>query len=180
MIQVIEIMREVAQRTSDEYLKKYAKPNAAPVKFFADNYSMVGDTLNKMGQSAKMQREKYPAIFLFNDQMNPVDAPPLKQWKVEASLHVLIVADMVEGNADRKRERLYYPVLDPICECLKSALTHHPQLFTSGNYAPKMNPHHRYNLVAILGRNRLFADKLDGIEIKNLKLYFREKNCLID
>jgi len=175
-IKIVEIIREVAKRTSARYLEKY--PGRNPVHFFADNYLMVGYELTKLGKSAKGQKVRYPAILLFCDNMMEREAEPILQWKVEATLHILIVTDAFDGNGDMKREKNFYPTLYPIHRLFFDEIENHPQIFTSGEYKPRREKFDRLNLIAMLGKNSVFSDKLDGIEIRNLRLRFREKNCL--
>ena len=178
MIRIVDIMREVAEQTSETYIKKY-NPKSPPVKFFPDNYVVVGNELNKRGQSHAAMKEKYPAILLFTDNIVRRKAKPLKQWKLEVMFPIiLIVADAVAGKSDIKRERVYYPVLETIERCFYDAIEQHPQIYTKDKFAPEPEASDKYDLVAILGKHKIFTDKLDGIEIKNLRLMFRDKNCL--
>ena len=139
------------------YRVRYA-PKSPPVKFFPDNYVIVGNELNKRGQSHAAMKEKYPAILLFTDNIPEREADPLKQWKVEATLHLLIVTDAVSGKSDIKREKVYYPVLEPIYECFLDAIEQHPQIYTKDKFAPKPDKFNRYDLVAILGKNKGDSD----------------------
>ena len=175
-IKIVEIIREVAKRTSARYLEKY--PGRNPVHFFADNYLMVGYELTKLGKSAKGQKVRYPAILLFCDNMMEREAEKLKQWKIEATLHILIVNDAVNGNGDVKREKNFYPILHPIHRIFLEEIENHVQIFTAGVYKPTREKFDKLNLMAMLGKNSIFSDKLDGIWIPSLRLRFREKNCL--
>jgi len=173
MIRYVEIVREIASRTSDMYQE--LSPGAKPVHFFADNYIQVGRELSIRGKSAAGGKAKYPAILLFTDAV-PERSEVLKQWDVEVSLHILIVDNAAEGNGDVKREMVYYPILYPIYECFQKAIMRHPRIFTKGD-ALKFEKQDKYDLVAVIGKNQLFPDRLDGIDIRNLKLKIKEESC---
>jgi len=182
MVRTVEIIREVAKRTSDLYLERFAVENQdakkpPAVNFIADNFLLIGNELNVLGKSAKGAATKYPAILLFCDQLLE-RVEPLKQWDYEATLHILIVTDTVDGNGDVKRNTVFYPVLYPIHQAFFDAIEMHPQIYTKDRFSPQREKFDRLGIAAVLGKNRLFADKVDGIEIKNLRLKFKEKKCL--
>ena len=175
MIQVVELIKEVAEKASGFYLEQ--NPKAKPVTFIADNFVIVGQELDKRSKSVKGQKEKYPAILLFTDNLSERPATPLKQWKTEVTLHILIVTDAIQGDGEAKRKKVFYPVLYPIHEAFLRAIEENPRIYTKGDSAPTKEKFDRYNLVAVLGRNSVFADKLDGIEIRNLRLRLKDEFC---
>ena len=173
MIKYVEIVRDIARRTSEMYQE--FSPDAKPVHFFADNYVQVGRELSIRGKSAAGGKAKYPAILLFTDVV-PERSDALKQWDVEASIHIMVVDNAADGSGDMKREKVYYPILYPIYECFQKAIRRHPRIFTKGD-ALKFEKQDKYDLVAVIGKNHLFPDRLDGIDIRNLKLKIKEESC---
>jgi len=177
MIKIAEILTEVAAHASELYKKDY-NSKAQPINFIADNFLIVGQELIKLGKNANAAKGKYPAILVFMDQVVERSAPALKQWEAEATLPtILIVTDAVQGNGTEKLNKVYYPILYPIAECFFDAIEAHPQIFTKGDFAPKRERFDRMNLVAVMGASIALPDKLDGIEIRNLRLYLKEKKC---
>jgi hypothetical protein len=173
MIDVIEIIGEVAKMASKKYLK--TRPEAAPVKFFADNFLAINQELLIREKSYIGAKEKYPAILLFRNNLQERHEN-MKKWAMEATLHILIVTDAVQGNGDVQQEKVYKPVLYPICDCFFDAINTHPQIFTKGDTL-KYDKIDKINLTAILGENKLTGDNLNGIELRNLRLKFKEKIC---
>ena len=116
MVKIVEILQTVAERTSELY--KAHNPDATGINFIADTYIIAGNELDKRSKVSEARKGKYPAIILFTDHIPERPVPPLKQWKIEAPLHILIVTKAVQGNAVEKLEKVFYPVLYPIWECL--------------------------------------------------------------
>ena len=177
MIDVVKIITDVARKTSDLYVEN--NPKTAPINFIADNFTIVGQELNKLNATAKGQKNKYPAILLFTDSIGRRSAPLLKQWDAEVVLHILIVTDAVQGNSEAKLKKIYRPVLYPIYDAFKQAIKEHPLIYTR-DVEPAEEVFDRFDLVAILGKNRLFPDKLDGIEIRNLRLRLIKEKCFLN
>ena len=175
MIQVIELIKEVAEKASEFYIEQ--NPKAKPVTFIADNFVIIGQELNKRSKSEKGMKEKYPAILLFTDNLVERPASPLKQWETEVTLHILIVTDAIQGDGEVKRKKVFYPVLYPIYEAFLKAIEENPRIYTKGESWLTIEKYDRLNLVAVLGRNSVFADKLDGIEIRNLRLRLKDEFC---
>ena len=166
-LNVIDIMREVVKMASEDYLERHN--GLSPVKFIVDNFFAVGRELSERSKSAIGAQNKYPAIILFTD--NLIERyETLKQWQIEATMHIVIVADAASGNGDAKRETVYQFVLYPIFKSFIDAINRHPQIFTNGD-ALRIDKSDKPNIT-------VFADKLDGIELKNLKLKFYDKVCL--
>ena len=176
MIKVVEIVREIVQQASDMYVETY--PNAKPVHFFADNFLAIGNELSIRGQSTKGAKAKYPAILLFCDDLKERHEN-MKQWEVEATLHILIVADATEGSGDVHRDKVFYPVLYPIFKCFFDVIYASPRVFTMGD-ALTFDKSDKILINAVIGKNRLFADKLDGIDIRNLRLKLVEEDCFFN
>ena len=175
MIKVVEIVREIADMASELYQENYE--NAKSVHFFADTFLATAGELSIRGQSSIGAKNKYPAILLFCDNIQERHEN-LKQWQIEAALHILIVDNAVpDGNGDVQREKIFYPILYPIFNCFLEAIHAHPQVFTMGDTL-KYDKFDRLFLNATIGKDKLFADLLDGIELRNLKLKIKEKSCL--
>ena len=173
MIKVVEIVRDLAGIASEQYQARYG---GKPVQFFADRFLQIGGELSIRGKSNIGSEQKYPAILLFCDNLQE-RRENLKQWQVEATLHLLIVDNAAKGdNGDVQRDKVFYPILYPIYECFFDAILNHPRIFTKGDTI-RYDKFDRLLLNAIIGENQPFADRLDGIELKNLRLKIVEESC---
>ena len=165
---VIDIIREIVKRTAEAFGK--------PINFIADNWLIVAQELDKLEATHKGRITKYPAILLFTDNIQENPAPPLKQWDWEVNLErILICTNAIQGNGDEKRATVYSDILNPICENFLTAINQHTRIFTKGIHAVNPIVYNRYNLTVSAGKTKIFADNLDGIEIRNLKLKIRDK-----
>lgn len=135
----------------------------------------ISDILKNMEGDPVNRDRKFPLVILRLDNPGEVDGDVVR-W----NLNIAIVTFTDSGyRAPERLENVFKPVLFPLYDLLMEALTLSPHFSWDGEY-PKHTKIDRYYWGSTSGfRNvkQIFDDPTDAIELINLKLNSRIKNC---
>jgi hypothetical protein len=173
MIVVVDIIRKVVESTALKY--------GDDVFFFHGHIREIANELVNRSKTAEYREQKYPCIMLLEDfRETHLDD---KAWDMEADIQILIVAGSdINYTPDTRIERVFKPVLYPICDAMIHSLKDSPRILS----IPKTNLRYqkidRHRCASVFneaaksqGMAALFTDYLDAIEVNlNLKLL---ENC---
>ncbi|MDR1340828.1 MAG: hypothetical protein LBK58_12355 [Prevotellaceae bacterium] len=169
-------MRKVVERTAKRY--------GSDVLFFHGHIHEIAVELKQRSDSAKYREQKYPCIMMLEDFRETHSTG--KPWDMEADVQVLIVAGSdMNYTSDERIEKVFKPVLYPICDAFISALKGSSRILSvpSSNLRYLKIDRHKctsaflrevsYANESTKSQNTaaLLADHLDAIELNlNLKL----------
>lgn len=171
---VTDIFKKLVEQTAAIY--------GSNIFFFHGHIREIANELIERSKTAEYRSQKYPSIMLLHDF--PEIREAAQPWDVEANLQILIVA--VSDNtfdAATRLEKVYKPTLYPIYQAFVQALKKCPDILSIPvtnilhEKIDRLSMSNAFNEAALSqGIQPLFADHLDGIEIRNLNLKLI-KNC---
>jgi hypothetical protein len=173
MIAVVDTIRKIAASTA----KKYGKE----IYFFHGHILEIAAELMERSKTAEYRKKKYPSLILLEDFVETHNTNTA--WDMEANLQILIVASSdINYTPDLRIEKVYKPVLYPICDAFVYALQNsvNIQSIPKDNLKYQKIDRHRctsaFNEAAKAQKlTAIFADHLDAVEINlNIKI---TKNC---
>lgn len=152
--------------------------NMVLMPFFMAGHRMeISKRLTDKDKDKVFKYQKYPLIAL---RMDIQESVAKGIWSYSLNIAILNYADR-KLNAEERMEKVFKPVLYPIYERFMEELRNSTKFFWSGN---QDYPEHTVILRPFWGTENqegnvknIFNDPLDGIEIVNLKLNQRVKNC---
>jgi hypothetical protein len=174
---ITDIFETIVAATSKKVLPqiKAFDPNITGVNYQFGHPTEITQTLDEWSSGTK-DADKYPLIALLLD--TPMDKGYIN---VEAKLDLhFIIARRTEQNykAAERLKQNFKPVLYPVYDEFMR------QLYFSGCFSDAMDPKHRqidryfWGKQGLYGNEKnVFNDKIDAIEIQNLKLTLYKQNC---
>lgn len=168
MIVITDIFADVVSRVAERYGKN--------VNFQYGDWAYISKTLTTWSQSPDTSRLKYPVICLFSPfEENKTD----KDVYCNTSLDLLIAVDTLpEYSNEKRRIESFNSVLHPIYKLLIDELRKDRWL----DFGYKNIVEHRYVDNYRYGNRGVdgpdgnpFKDRIDGIDIKDLKITVRNK-----
>lgn len=156
----------------------FQNANMLLMPFFMAGHRMeISKRLTDKDKDKVFKYQKYPLIAL---RMDIQESVAKGIWSYSLNIAILNHADR-KLNAEERMEKVFKPVLYPIYERFMEELRNSTKFFWSGN---RDYPEHTVILRPFWGIENqegnvknIFNDPLDGIEIVNLKLNQRVKNC---
>lgn len=177
MIVIVDIFKEIVAKVSEALTPEFQKldANISGVHYLHGHPLEIVDTLTQRDQTKAYKFKKYPLVALFQDFPETVTADdnPLR----EATLNLIIAKSTIsEYTSGQRYEVNLKPFLYPIYTELLKQISLHPQILS---YAPERLPHTKIDRL-FWGRQAVYGnegnignDKLDALEIQNLKLKFK-------
>lgn len=168
MIVITDVFADVVDRVSDRYGKN--------VNFQYGDWAYISKTLTEWSGSPETARLKYPVICLFS----PFDEDKTsKDIYCSTSLDLLIAVDTLpEYPNEKRRIESFNKVLHPIYELFIDELRKDAYLDFGykGIVEHKYTDNYRYGNRGVNGPDgNPFKDRIDGIDIKDLKITVRNK-----
>lgn len=179
MIVIVDIFKEIVSKVSQELTPEFAALDGliTGVHYLHGHPLEVVDTLTQRDQTKEFRYQKYPLIALFQDFPETVISNP--EPLLEATLNIVIAkSTQAEYTSTKRYDVNLKPFLYPVYKELLRQIHKHPQVLS---YGTDRIQHTKYDRV-FWGRQGLYGnegnignDKLDAIEIQNLKLKFKRK-----
>lgn len=161
-------MRDVVVDVNSLVLDKLQPYNISIVSYEHGHYPEINQTLLQKEESGQY-KFKYPLIALIED----ISETSVNSIEKEADVLILIChsSNIADKSHDR-HEQVIKPVLEPILDTLRTALSIHPNVV---GYPPVLRSIKRpYYSVGGNARANVFDDVVDVIEVRTK---IRYKNC---
>lgn len=140
----------------------------------------VSEILEQLSKMPTKAAKKYPLIALFTDVP---EAKGNARIEAEIKLHLIIAVNTLQSYSSSQRlEKNFTPTLYPIYDQLLKSICYSGYFVgcTPGDLEHTKTDRFRYGKTGIYANSaEIFKDKIDCIEIENLKLLKRFANCKI-
>lgn len=171
---VSSIFGDIVKRVSDRYSEEVDESKS--VNFQFGDWQYISGILQEWSGSREMAKKKYPVICLFS----PSDEyKSVVNGKTEIILDFLIATGTEASYSnDQRKEKSFKKVLLPIYHLFIEEIIKESRLDTG--YRPDI-PHtktenYRYGRIGVNGPDgKPFSDKIDAIDIKNLKVTIKKR-----
>lgn len=166
---VTDILKEVVGRVSECYGEE--------VNFLWGDWTYIANQLTIMSATPETARYKYPVICLFSpfteDRTN-------RRWASQTSVDLLIATSTLSRYTNEEREeKSFRAILRPLYGLLVEQMKKHPLLdFERGHVSHDYSENYGYGSRGVMmSEGKKFNDLIDGIDIRNLSLTIKKRNC---
>jgi hypothetical protein len=171
MNEPIYIVEEIASIVS-----KTATLYNSPIYYMYGHPLEIVNRLQELSKSPKHKDQKYPLIALFTDIPIKVTTPGMYG---EAELQLIIATlSNKDFNAEQRLQNTFKPVLYPIKKIFLEQMKLHRQFTYNQEMIHISTDRFYWGKQGLYGNTgNIFDDYIDAIEISNLKVFIKNKNC---
>lgn len=166
---IIDILRSIVSRTSDQFIEQTQQPNNS-IEFLTGHVKTV---VNRLTDMMKVDQKRFPLFAVYRPFEIPVK--PLEDGTFRIVLPKCILATITthELIEEQRYEINFKPILYPIMDLFQKNLTRDKRIF-SFNYSTIDVPYYSEDNQ----KTNVYNEKVDGIIIKNLTLKIYKNYCL--
>lgn len=178
---IVDVFGEIAEKVSARLTAEMKAYDAliTGVHYEHGHPMEIIETLGQKDESDTYRFRKYPLIALFQDFPERVSDRP--GFQSEVTLHLIIARATVQDfKAAERYDYNFRPVLYPCYEALMEEIHRHHAFTTK---SPSVIEHTKYDRLywgrqGLYGNEgNIFNDRIDCIEIRDLKLIVNKKIC---
>lgn len=171
MINIVEIFKDIVARVSDKV--------GYEVHYEFGDWSQISNIIDNLNRDTTQAEHSYPLIALYS---------PFTEEKSDynvyckASLNFLIAVDTDGGYNNMERlEKAFKPILHPIYEAFMEEIRTEKRfdLRMYEQIPHKYSENYRYGSAGVVGPDSKteFNDRIDGIDISDLKITVKKESC---
>jgi len=150
--------------------------NKFPVYFDFGHYSEVDKNLKQKDGSLTAKGKKFPLIWMVMDFEESMGTNPADYAVINSARFIIAHTTSPNYNMKDRRDKIYLPILYPIYAEFVKQMHQSVELGMPSELLLKHTKVDRPYWGEIPSGN-MFSNHLDAIEIKNLNLKIKQKNC---